>query len=141
MENIDTKKKIIGLLSTIVVGIFIAIALYFTILSLTMNLQLAIQEYFASASEASLEETYQGEMILVYFYIAGIGVLAILIVHYFVILVPFVISVSCVYSVIKNVRFSDNKVIKIINFVYLGLLGVIVTICTVKFILYVACIG
>ena len=140
MDNKDDK-KINGLTSTIVVGIFIAIALYFAILSLTMNLQAAIQEYFASASEASSEETNQGEMIIVYSLIAGIGVLAILIVHYFVIIAPFIISASCVYSVTKNIRFSDNKVIRIINFVYLGLLGVIVTICTVKFILYVACIG
>lgn len=140
MENEDSK-KINGLTSTIVVGIFIAIALYFAILSLTMNLQVAIQEYFASASEASSEETNQGEMIIVYTLFASIGVLAILIIHYFVVLAPFIISASCVYSVIKNVRFSNNKVIRIINFVYLGLLGVIVTICTVKFILYVACIG
>ena len=140
MDNKDDK-KINGLTSTIVVGIFIAIALYFAVLSLTMNLQAAIQEYFASASEASSEVESQGEMIIVYTLFASIGVLAILIVHYFVILAPFVISVSCVYSVIKNVRFSDNRVIRIINFVYLGLLGVIVTICTVKFILYVACIG
>ena len=140
MDNKDDK-KINGLTSTIVVGIFIAIALYFAILSLTMNLQVAIQEYFASASESSSEEANQGEMIIVYSLIAGIGVLAILIVHYFVVLAPFIISLSCVYSVIKNVRFSDNKVIRIINFVYLGLLGVIVTICTVKFILYVSCIG
>ena len=140
MDNKDDK-KINGLTSTIVVGVFIAIALYFAILSLTMNLQAAIQEYFASASEASSEEANQGEMIIVYSLIAGIGVLAILIVHYFVIIAPFIISASCVYSVIKNVRFSNNKVIRIINFVYLGLLGVIVTICTVKFILYVACIG
>ena len=140
MDNKDDK-KINGLASTIVVGIFIVIALYFAILSLTMNLQVAIQEYFASASEASSEEANQGEMIIVYSLIAGIGVLAILIVHYFVIIAPFIISLSCVYSVTKNIRFSDNKVIRIINFVYLGLLGVIVTICTVKFILYVACIG
>ena len=134
-------RKINGLTSTIVVGIFIAIALYFAILSLTMNLQVAIQEYFASASESSSEEANQGEMIIVYSLIAGIGVLAILIVHYFVIIAPFIISLSCVYSVTKNIRFSDNKVIRIINFVYLGLLGVVVTICTVKFILYVACIA
>ena len=140
MDNKDDK-KINGLTSTIVVGIFIAIALYFAILSLTMNLQVAIQEYFASASESSSEEANQGEMIIVYSLIAGIGVLAILIVHYFVVLAPFIISLSCVYSVIKNVRFSDNKVIRIINIVYLGLLGAIVTICTVKFILYVSCIG
>ena len=140
MDNKDDK-KINGLTSTIVVGIFIAIALYFAILSLTMNLQAAIQEYFASASEASSEVESQGEMIIVYTLFASIGVLAILIVHYFVVLAPFIISLSCIYSVIKNVRFSDNKVIRIINFVYLGLLGVIVTICTVKFILYVACIG
>ena len=140
MDN-KNDKKINGLTSTIVVGIFIAIALYFAVLSLTMNLQAAIQEYFASASEASSEVESQGEMIIVYSLIAGIGVLAILIVHYFVVLAPFIISLSCVYSVTKNIRFSDNKVIRIINFVYLGLLGVIVTICTVKFILYVACIG
>ena len=137
MENEDSK-KINGLTSTIVVGIFIAIALYFAILSLTMNLQVAIQEYFASASESSSEAESQGEMIIVYTLIASVGVLAILIIHYFVIIAPFIISISCVYSVTKNVRFSNNKVIRIINFVYLGLLCVIVTICTVKFILYIA---
>ena len=139
MENVDTKKKIIGLPSTIVAGIFIAIALFFAISLIWLNLKEAIESYMQSAQESASEnEENVGEMIIVTALVAGIGVLAILIFHYGMVLIPLMITSFCLIPVIKNLKRADNKTIRIINFVYLGLIASIHCFLIVKFVLFAA---
>ena len=137
MENVETKKKIIGLPSTIVAGIFITISLFFVIISLTMNLKVAIEQYTASVQETANENSENaGEMIIVASLVAGIGLLAILIVYYGVIAIPFITVSFCLIPVIKNLKRADVTAIRVINYVYLGLIAASHIICITKFILY-----
>ena len=137
MENVDTKKRINGLPSTIVAGIFLSFAILFVILLLTMNLKVAVDEYIASVQDSANENSENaGEMIIVVTLFAGFGLLAIYILYYAMVFVPFIIASICFIPAMKNVRRTDNKVIKIINFVYLGLVATIVTISIIKFILF-----
>ena len=142
MENVDTKKKINGLPSTIVAGIFLTISILFVILLLTMNLKAAEEAYMESLKESSSEQTENaGETVIVLTLVGGIGLLAIFIAYYAVVFIPFIIAHFMLIPVIKNLKRTDNKAIKIINFVYLGLIGAIAIICIVKFILFVSQVG
>ena len=142
MENVDTKKKIKGLPSTIVAGIFITIAVALAILLLFMNLKAAEESYMASVQEGASENNDNpgGQAIAVG--IAGMfGLLFILLLYYGVVAVTFLISHIMLIPVIKNLKHMDNQVIKIINFVYLGLIVTIALICILKFILFATQVG
>lgn len=142
MENVDTKKRIKGLPSTIVAGIFLTIAVAFAILLLFMNLKAAEEAYMASVQEGAAENNDNpgGQAIAVG--VAGMfGLLFIIILYYGVVVVPFVISHIMLIPVIKNLKHTDNQVIKIINFVYLGLIVTIAIICILKFILFATQVG
>ena len=139
MENVDTKKRINGLPSTIVAGIFLTIAVAFTILLLFMNLKIAVDEYVASVQESANENSENaGEMIIVATLFAGFGLLAIYILFYAVVFIPFIIAHFCLIPVIKNLKRADNKTIRTINFVYLGLIASIHCFLIVKFVLFAA---
>ena len=69
------------------------------------------------------------------------GLLFIIILYYGVVVIPFVISHIMLIPVIKNLKHTDNQVIKIINFVYLGLIVTIAIICILKFILFATQVG
>ena len=142
MENVDTKKKIKGLPSTIVAGIFITIAVALAILLLFMNLKAAEESYMASVQEGASENNDNpgGQAIAVG--TAGMfGLLFILLLYYGVVAVTFLISHIMLIPVIKNLKHTDNQVIKIINFVYLGLIVTIALICILKFILFATQVG
>ena len=142
MENVDTKKRIKGLPSTIVAGIFLTIAVAFAILLLFMNLKAAEEAYMASVQESASENNDNpgGQAIAVG--VAGMfGLLFIIILYYGVVVIPFVISHIMLIPVIKNLKHTDNQVIKIINFVYLGLIVTIAIICILKFILFATQVG
>lgn len=142
MENVDTKKRIKGLPSTIVAGIFLTIAVAFAILLLFMNLKAAEEAYMASVQEGAAENNDNpgGQAIAVG--VAGMfGLLFIIILYYGVVVVPFVISHIMLIPVIKNLKHTDNQVIKIVNFVYLGLIVTIAIICILKFILFATQVG
>ena len=142
MENVDTKKRIKGLPSTIVAGIFISIAVAFAILLLFMNLKEAEEAFMASVEEGASENNDNpgGQAIAVG--VAGMfGLMFIVITYYAVVIIPFVISHIMLILVIKNLKHTDNQVIKIINFVYLGLIVTVAIICILKFILFTAQVG
>ena len=142
MENVDTKKRIKGLPSTIVAGIFLTIAVAFAILLLFMNLKAAEEAYMASVQEGAAENNDNpgGQAIAVG--VAGMfGLLFIIILYYGVVVIPFVISHIMLIPVIKNLKHTDNQVIRIINFVYLGLIVTIAIICILKFILFATQVG
>ena len=138
MENVETKKKINRLGPTIVAGILISIAVLLTVLSLTMNLKVAVEQYMASLQEAANESDTGGEMIIVATLVGSIGLLAIFIFYYGMLIIPHVIAGFCLIPVVKTLRRPDNKAIRIINFVYLGLIGFVVITTIIKFILYIA---
>ena len=138
MENVETKKKINRLGPTIATGIFISIAVLLTILSLTMNLKVAVEQYIASIQESTSESEHGGEMVLVATLVASIGLVALFIFYYGMLVVPHVIAAFCLIPVVKTLRNPDNKAIRIINFIYLGLIGIIIITTIIKFILYVA---
>lgn len=137
MENIDTKKKIIGLPATIVAGIFLSIALLFAIIALTMNLKVAFEQYSASVQETVNESEDPSGAGVAMAFASIFGAMAILIIHYFVIVIPFIITLIMLIPVIKTLKKADLKAIRIINFVYLGLIIAIGSLCILKFILYV----
>ena len=136
MENVETKKKINRLIATIVVGIFIAIAVFLTILSLTMNLKETTDAYYASTQEYYSKQENQGEMIIITGLVAGVGLLAILLFYYGIIIIPHLISISCIIPIIRTLNTPIDKPIRIINFVYIGLLAFVIVTTIVKFILY-----
>ena len=142
MENVDTKKRIKGLPSTIVAGIFISIAVAFAILLLFMNLKEAEEAFMASVEEGASENNDNpgGQAIAVG--VAGMfGLMFIVIAYYAVVIIPFVISHIMLIPVIKNLKHTDNQVIKIINFVYLGLIVTVAIICILKLILFTTQVG
>lgn len=141
MENVDTKKKIKGLPSTIVAGIFLTIAVGLAILLLFMNLTETEQAYMESVKEgANSEENPAGSAVAVG--VAGMfGLMFIIILYYGVVVVTFFISHIMLIPVIKNLKHTDNNVIRIINFVYLGIIVTIAIICIIKFILFVTQVG
>ena len=141
MENVDTKKKIKGLPSTIVAGIFLTIAVGLAILLFFMNLTETEQAYMESVKEgANSEENPAGAAVAVG--VAGMfGLMFIIILYYGVVVVTFFISHIMLIPVIKNLKHTDNKVIRIINFVYLGIIVTIAIICIIKFILFVTQVG
>ena len=141
MENVDTKKKIIGLPSTIVAGIFLSIALIFAILLLNMNLQAALAQLAESTQESVDNSENQAGAAIGMSFAIMFGSLALIAVHYIVVFIPFIIVHIMFIFVMKNIKHADNKAIRIINFVYLGLIVAISVLCIIKFILFVTNVG
>ena len=136
MEENETNKKIVGLTSTIVVGIFLGIVIILMITLLTMNLKEALEQFNASTQEAvdGSEDPAAATLVVAF---AGIfGIAAIFLIHYFMVFFPFIIALILLIPVIKNVKHADNKGIKITNFVYLGLLSASLITCIIKFVLF-----
>ena len=141
MENVETKKKIIGLPSTIVAGIFLSIALIFAILLLTMNLQAALKELAEATQESVNSNENQAGAAIGMSFAVMFGALVLFIVYYGVVIIPFIIVNIMLIFVIKNLKHADVKAIRIINFVYLGLIIAINVICIIKFILFITNVG
>ena len=141
MENVETKKKIIGLPSTIVAGIFLSFALIFAILLLTMNLQAALKELAEATQESVNNNENQAGAAIGMSFAVMFGALVLFIVYYGVVIIPFVIVNIMLIFVIKNLKHADVKAIRIINFVYLGLIIAINVICIIKFVLFITNVG
>ena len=141
MENVDTKKKIKGLPSTIVAGIFISISLIFAIILLCMNLKGAEEAYMEAVQESTDSSEDPAAAAIAAGFAGMFGLMFIIVGHYLMVIIPFVISHFMLIPVIKNLKHTDNKAIKIINFVYLGLIVAIVLVCLIKFILFVTHVG
>lgn len=141
MENVETKKKIIGLPSTIVAGIFLSFALIFAILLLTMNLQAALKELAEATQESVNSNENQAGAAIGMSFAVMFGALVLFIVYYGVVIIPFIIVNIMLIFVIKNLKHADVKAIRIISFVYLGLIIAINVICIIKFILFITNVG
>lgn len=126
-----------GILSTSIVGFFLTIAIAITVYSLTLNLK-ELTDTFIKSAENALSESQEENGLMLYFqYFFISGTFSILVIYYYLtVFIPFIIVHCCLISITLNVRLTNNKAIRIINFIYLGLVGTIVTINTVKFILF-----
>lgn len=132
-KEYEDTEKYRGILSTSIVGFFLTIAIAITVYSLTLNLKEFVDAFIKNAESAISES--QEENGFQYFFISG--TLSILVIFYYLtVFIPFIIVHCCLISITLNVRLTNYKAIRIINFIYLGLAGTIVTINTVKFILF-----
>jgi hypothetical protein len=126
MEN---KKRIV---STVIIGIFLAISIYCVIILFTFNLKESLQRLSDSATNRA--EGQPGAVVAVGF-AAGLAGAALVIMAYLFAIVALVnSSISIIFS-IKN-RKSYLKPVRIINYVYDGLLGFIIIFTIVKMILF-----
>ena len=125
------------LTSTIVIGVLLSVALLFAILLATLNVSATIdamgQQVSESASESSEPVgTAIGGTIAVAFGALGIILLAIMLV-----LIAFVPCAILLPFSIRN-RVSSSKPIRVINYVYDGVIGAIMLFCILKVILMFA---
>ena len=129
------EQRIDKLPSTIVIGVLLIVALFFTGLLLPFNLQESIKAVSESAqSSAAASEDPAGASVAGGF-AALFGGMALVIVAFFLVLIPAVSSGVLLPFAIHN-RKAETKPIRIINFVYIGVIATILTICIVKAILF-----
>ncbi len=104
-----------GIVSTVVLGVFLLIALFFARMLLTMNLREGLTEYIASLGETNAEG--MGEMMLVMIAVGGLGALALILIAYAFAIIPSLISGICLIFSIGN-RKRKNAVIRGVNLFY-----------------------
>ena len=126
MEN---KKRIV---STVIIGIFLAISIYFVVILFTFNLKENLQRLSDSATERA--DGQPGAVVAVGF-AAGLAGATLIIMAYLFAIAPLINSSICIIFSIKN-RKSCLKPVRIINYVYDGLLGFIIIFTIIKIILF-----
>mgnify|MGYP003304239518 CR=1 FL=1 len=137
---IKAKKKIKGLVSTIILGVCLLIALFFASRLLSVDLQEALEQMSQSASNSAGSLENAGEMELVYLLAASIGVLAVTIAAYIIAIMTLIsCSVPLIFS-IRNIK-VENKAIKIINIVYTVLFSSGVLLSLTKMLLFYLGVG
>ena len=135
-----SRKKVKGLVSTIILGVCLLLALFFASRLLSVNLQEALEQMSQSASNSAGNFENAGEMGLVYLLTAGIGVLAATLAAY---IIAFMTLVSCAVPLIfsiNNIK-SDVRAIKITNIIYTVLFSSRVLLSLIKTILFFLGIG
>lgn len=124
-----------GLASTIVIGIFLAITIFFAIQLLRFNFHGEMAKFSESSQEAVENSEKAGVAVLVLGFAGIFGAIAIFLVAITLEVICFVPSIIMLPFSIKNAH-VENKTLRIISFVYDGLLGSILLLCIVKFILF-----
>ena len=124
-----------GITSTVVLGIFLVICVFFIIRLVPVNLAEQLKTYSEQSAESGPDTEEMGEMIIVYSLVLGIGALSIIIGAHFIAAVPLVISAICLPFALNNRR-SDSKAIKVINIGYAVVFSAVVVTSVVKIILF-----
>jgi flagellar biosynthesis protein FlhB len=135
-----SRKKVKGLVSTIILGVCLLLALFFASRLLSVNLREALEQMSQSAENSAGSFENSGEMELVYLLTAGIGVLAATLAAY---IIAFMTLISCAVPLIfsiKNIK-SDVRAIKIINIIYTVLFSSGALLSLIKMILFFLGLG
>ena len=137
---IKSKKKIKGLVSTIILGVCLLIALFLADLLFSVNLSEGWEDYGQSLQGMSGNFESAGEIGLVLVLVAAMGALAIVIISYLIALLTFLSSSIPLIFSIKNYK-AENKAIKIINIVYSILFSAISLFAQIKIVTFLLGIG
>ena len=132
----EVKEKLNKKKSTIVMGIFLLIVLLITIFQLIpFNLEQEIANYFETMQNSNVDQEQVGELIIILSLVSGIGLLALYIYAFTLVILTLVPSVI-VLVVSKDNLLVTEGIIKKINFGYVVISALVVVICIVKNILF-----
>ena len=133
------KRKIKGLVSTVILTacLLIAIFLFFSLVSI--NLSEGLENYGQSLGEG-VEGEEAGEMGMVVVLVASIGALAIVLVSYFISGATLIFSAIPLIFSIKNIK-AENKAIRIINIIYTVLFSTLAAFSLVKIVVFTLGLG
>ena len=137
---IKSKKKIKGLVSTIILGVCLLLALFLADLLFSVNLSEGWEDYGQSLQQMSGDFENAGEIGLVLVLVAAMGAIAIAIISYLIALLTFLSSSIPLIFSIKNYK-AENKAIKIINIVYSILFSAISLFAQIKIVTFLLGIG
>ena len=137
---IAANKKPKGLVSTIILGVCLLIALFLADLLFSVNLSEGWEDYGQSLQGMSGNFESAGEIGLVLVLVAAMGALAIVIISYLIALLTFLSSSIPLIFSIKNYK-AENKAIKIINIVYSVLFSAISLFAQIKIVTFLLGIG
>ena len=137
----EVKEKLNKKKSTIVMGIFLLIVLLITIFQLIpFNLKQEMANYLETMQNSNVDQEQVGELIIILSLVSGIGLLALYIYAFTLVILTLVPSVI-VLVVSKDNLLVTEGIIKKINFGYVVISALIVVICIVKNILFIFKIG
>jgi len=124
------KRKIKGLVSTVVLTMCLLIALFLCSSLFSIDLGEGLENYRQSLGEG-VEGEAAGEMGIVLVLVASIGALAIVLVSYFVAGATLLFSAIPLIFSIKNLK-AENKAVKIINIIYTALFSALALFSLIK---------
>ena len=133
------KRKIKGLVSTVILTVCLLIAIFLFCSLLSINLSEGLENYGQSLGEG-VEGEEVGEMGMVLVLVASIGALAIVLVSYFISGATLLFSAIPLIFSIKNIK-AENKAIKIINIIYTVLFSTLATFSLVKIVVFTLGLG
>ena len=137
----EVKEKLNKKKSTIVMGIFLLIVLLITILQLIpFSLKQEMANYLETMQNSNVDQEQVGELIIIVSLVSGIGLLAIYIYAFALVILTLVPSVI-ILVVSKDNLLVTEGIIKKINYGYVVISALIVVICIVKNILFIFKIG
>ena len=133
------KRKIKGLVSTVILTVCLLIAIFLFCSLLSINLSEGLENYGQSLGEG-IEGEEVGEMGMVLVLVASIGALAIVLVSYFISGATLLFSAIPLIFSIKNIK-AENKAIKIINIIYTVLFSILAAFSLVKIVVFTLGLG
>ena len=133
------KRKIKGLVSTVILTVCLLIAIFLFCSLLSINLSEGLENYGQSLGEG-VEGEEVGEMGMVLVLVASIGARAIVLVSYFISGATLLFSAIPLIFSIKNIK-AENKAIKIINIIYTVLFSTLATFSLVKIVVFTLGLG
>ena len=133
------KRKIKGLVSTVILTVCLLIAIFLFFSLLSINLSEGLENYGQSLGEG-VEGEEAGEMGMVLVLVASIGALAIVLVSYFISGATLIFSAIPLIFSIKNIK-AENKAIRIINIIYTVLFSTLAAFSLVKIVVFTLGLG
>ena len=137
----DKELKIINVRnSSIVIGIILSLILFVVISQVaTFNLKEALIEYKDTINN-DVDISNMGELSMIFILVSGVGVLALYLYGYCNAITSITASIVLLVVSIKNIK-VESKILKVLNYCYIGLTSFVILFCLIKLVLYIFNLG
>ena len=126
--------------SSIVIGIILSLILFVVASQVaTFNLKEALIEYKETINN-DVDISTMGELSMIFILVSGVGVLALYLYGYCNAITSITASIVLLVVSIKNIK-VESKILKVLNYCYIGLTSFVILFCLIKLVLYIFNLG
>ena len=124
-----------GIVSTVILTFLLILSILLVISMIPASISQSIEDYTGAFEDSEIESENVGEMGMVFLLVAGLGLLAIIVITYLQAIIPAVISIFGLIFSLKN-RNRDSSLIRFLNKAYALIFTSIILISIIKIVMF-----